>query len=218
MLPQFITFTGLDLKTDLVRAIELSDRYPIEWGILYGGIIGYSLSKRYPGESTINAFLATDLRLAVHLCGRFARYALNPFMDDSADIISRLEVWSDARRPFRFQINATSYDIDGLIRFRQTTGVPVIMQTRGDRFPEPLDGITFLHDESGGRGIESMSRPRQEAATLVGYAGGIGPHNVRRVVAGIDACTYYLDMESLVRTDDWLDLNKCEAVCREIWS
>jgi len=33
-LPEFITFTGLDDKTDLKHADYLAQIYPIEWGIL----------------------------------------------------------------------------------------------------------------------------------------------------------------------------------------
>ena len=33
--PEFITFTGIDDRTDLVLADFLANRYPIEWGILF---------------------------------------------------------------------------------------------------------------------------------------------------------------------------------------
>ncbi len=33
--PEFITLTGLDDRTDLDAAIALSEKYPIEWGVLF---------------------------------------------------------------------------------------------------------------------------------------------------------------------------------------
>jgi len=35
--PRWITFTGLDEYTDIKRVRDLSAKYPIEWGILFGG-------------------------------------------------------------------------------------------------------------------------------------------------------------------------------------
>jgi hypothetical protein len=217
--PQFVTFTGLDSKTDLARVQALSKRYPVEWGILFGGKIGYQLNKRYPGDQTVIAALNADIRLSAHLCGRFARYAMNPDAENADDILPRINAWRTAKAAFRrVQVNAVDYDIPALERFQSLMNLPLIMQTRGNAFPEPLDGLTYLHDPSGGRGIEPPSRPRQMAAMpLVGYAGGIGPENVREVIASLDAHAYYIDMETKIRTDDWLDLDRCETVCQQVW-
>jgi phosphoribosylanthranilate isomerase len=51
----------------------------------------------------------------------------------------------------------------------------------------------------------------------VGYAGGINPDNAAEVVSRIQADRYWIDMETGVRTGDWLDLDKCEAVCRAVY-
>lgn len=37
MKPKWITFTGLDEKTDFNRVEDISKRFPVEWGILFGG-------------------------------------------------------------------------------------------------------------------------------------------------------------------------------------
>jgi phosphoribosylanthranilate isomerase len=48
-----------------------------------------------------------------------------------------------------------------------------------------------------------------------GFAGGIGPDNVKRVIREISAkvdAPFWIDMESGVRTDDRFDLNKVRRV------
>lgn len=221
MTPEFITFTGLDVKTDPEKVRKLSARYPIEWGILYGGIVGYRIGKRYPSDKVISRFLAIeDIRLSAHLCGRFSRWALNPLIEDSADIISRIRLWTDSKRSFnRVQINSANYqDVDWYtFLLHVLVRKPVIIQVRGATFPETISGLTWLHDESGGTGKVATVRPLQTTDALVGYAGGIGPENVMEIIGQIDASHYYLDMESRVRTRDWLDLDKCQAVCEQIW-
>lgn len=223
MKPQFVTFTGLDCQTDLARVQKISARYPVEWGVLYGGVIGYKVGKRYPADTTISHILNTDyIRLSAHLCGRYSAWALNPSIDDAGDILSRLNLWTTSKRGFnRVQINAVNYEnVDWFVVLNQMIiRSPVIMQVRGDTFPEiALSGLTWLHDESGGKGLVSSTRPSQAPEMkLVGYAGGIRPENITEVIEQIDAHTYYLDMESGVRTNDWLDLDKCEAVCKAIW-
>jgi phosphoribosylanthranilate isomerase len=83
-------------------------------------------------------------------------------------------------------------------------------------FPED-DSIDYLFDTSGGRGEIPLAVPGHNKARLVGFAGGITPENVLRWIGSVNAQNYWIDMESGVRTDDWLDLDKCEAVCRAIW-
>ena len=119
----------------------------------------------------------------------------------------------------RIQVNSGKYDIDALVRFQKGVEKSVIMQSRGKAFPKPLDGVSCLHDLSGGKGKVPPFRPVQAPlAPLVGYAGGIGPDNVIQVLSEIDAHTFWIDMETKIRNDDdWLDLDKCESVCKQIW-
>jgi phosphoribosylanthranilate isomerase len=52
----------------------------------------------------------------------------------------------------------------------------------------------------------------------VGYAGGIGPDNVVDIIKRINAAgPYWIDMESKIRTDNWLDLKLCRAVCEAVY-
>ena len=212
-LPQFVTFTGIDNKTDLDRVKDLSARYPIEWGILFGGKLG---GNRYPSNETVDEILTgaifNKLRLSAHLCGKFARAAVNYKDGELFESIQDVASFS------KFQINAVQYDMAAVIRFQQKANRPVIIQVRGKTFPEPVEGVTYLHDQSGGKGKVPTSRPAQRPdMPLVGYAGGIGPVNVTEILSQIEGHNFSLDMESNIRTDDWLDLDKCAQVCQQIW-
>ena len=84
------------------------------------------------------------------------------------------------------------------------------------------DHITTLLDASGGRGvdtgIEVLKLPHK-----IGYAGGITPENVEEKLTFLmesdDVDSFWIDMETGVRTDDWFDLDKVENVlktCTEV--
>ena len=221
--PQFVTFTGIDDKTDISRVKELSMQYPIEWGILFGGSL--KSRQRYPDFDTIRHALETtpEVRFSAHLCGFYAKRALTYGID--AEAILPFDI---TKHEFsRIQINHKKYFMRSLLRFKDMVGKPIIMQARGKEFPPPLEPINEsplfpavyrLHDLSGGNGKVPSHRPVQRAGMpIVGYAGGIGPHNVIEVLSEIEAYNFWIDMESNIRTDDWLDLDKCEAVCKAIW-
>jgi hypothetical protein len=211
MKPMLVTFTGVDDKTDLDKLEDLSAWYPIEWGVLVGGRLG---SNRYP--TNIERLTNRTIRFSLHMCGEYAQAALFPYTSEKSELMRQL---AQDKMFDRIQINAGKYDIPSLIRFQEFVGKLVIMQARGKEFPEPLAGIQCLHDLSGGKGKVPKFRPVQPPETaLVGYAGGIGPDNVVQVLSEINAHNFWIDMESKIRdTDDWLDLNKCEAVCKQIW-
>jgi hypothetical protein len=218
MKPKFVTFTGVDDKTDWDKLEDLSAWYPIEWGVLVGGRLG---SNRYPTDierldMKDREIVGAGCSFSLHMCGEYAQAALFPDASEKTELIRQL---AKAKIFGRIQINAGKYDIPNLIRFQEFVGKPVIMQARGKEFPEPLTGIQCLHDLSGGKGRVPKFRPVQPPETvLVGYAGGIGPDNVVQVLSEINAHNFWIDMESKIRdTDDWLDLNKCEAVCKQIW-
>jgi len=209
--PSFVTFTGLDECTDLDRICDIADRWPVEWAVLASSSRD-GKHNRYPGMDVRS--LLEDLKLpalSLHLCGQFA------------DAVMRGEEPQDADAGYvklfgfhRVQVNHRAPDVALIKRYADAWGVKGIAQTRGSF--SPAHEIDWLADRSGGNGIRPTSWPAERSLRLVGYAGGIGPDNVREVIAAINRRgPYWLDMESGVRTDDWLDLDKCEAVCRAIW-
>jgi len=197
-LPKFISFTGLDERTDLERANKLAQQYPIEWAILYGNPDN---GPRYPATPLP---ILTRLRSygtmlvphqAVHFCGVKAR---------------NFPVDYDKYKRFgRIQVNAPC-----------ETDLEVILQHKSsDPFPLGPSNVCWLHDESGGHGQVPTKRPTVHKG-LVGYAGGIGPDNVQQVLMELDIgpqAEFYIDMETKIRTNDWLNLDLCEEVCKLVY-
>lgn len=202
--PAWVTFTGVDDRTDLKRLEDLSLKYPIEWGILVGGRLGKT---RYPSQRRIKEFCELACNRSLHLCGSYASKVLKDHgIGGHWDLFNRV------------QVNAVSYDMDHMSQFSSFIGRPVIIQVRG-KFPQ-REGLHFLHDASGGRG-KTGNWPEAPSAlngSMYGFAGGINPDNVLSLVETIRCeSPYWIDMETGVRTDDWFDLDKCEAVCKSLF-
>ena len=210
--PDFVTFTGIDARTDLDRVRALSRAYPIEWGILFSPK-KQGLAPRYPEQGLIHVAVSElqddpAIKLAAHLCGMH-----------SAKIMSGMEPGIDLSGFNRTQINTVKPDVDKIEAFAQRHSILAITQHRTLRFPDD-DRILWLYDCSGGRGdLPDKGWPlHPEEDRIVGYAGGLNPENVARINDEIAPTgRYWLDMESGIRTDDWLDLDKCEAVCRALF-
>jgi hypothetical protein len=213
--PEFVTFTGIDAKTDLRRCEALSERYPIEWGILFSKS-RQGVESRYPETDVIAAAMVAKIQRAAHLCGSYARFA------NGGNLLPESTI-ADFRAGFaRVQINVPD-PMPALITMamRSSAGVRAICQTRGDTLFPFDESVDWLYDRSGGQGSlpERWPMHPRDKRRLVGFAGGIGPHNVLAAVSAIDSTgRYWIDMETHIRTDDWLDLDKCEAICRALWS
>lgn len=203
--PDFVTFTGADDETDVYGMIALSEQYPVEWGILLSRS-RQGEDPRYPRDPS--RFLGCRLRLAAHLCGAYSR----EIMDGDFTRLPFL-----LRSFGRVQVNHASPACGQVADLQSRLGRPCIVQARGLRAFPTRGGVEWLFDTSGGRGVAPASWPRHPGY-LVGYAGGIGPENVRDVIAAIDASgPYWIDMESGVRTDDRFDLARCRRVCEAVF-
>lgn len=211
MKPLFLTITGIDDRTDLDRVVALSSKYPVEWGVLFTG--NNYQKQRYPNNLKRIIDVGQSI-FSAHLCNTYAKYAMSHDDKHNAITIAGHPIFR------RVQINSSDYDMEQLKNFQSKIKKPVIMQIQED-FPETsTKPIYSLHDTSGGKGITPLSRPVQKATNgFVGYAGGIGPHNVSEVLKNLDAVDgyFWLDGETYFRTDDWLDLDKCEETCKLIW-
>lgn len=220
-LPEFITFTGLDAHTDLRRAVFLTSRFPIEWGVLFSKT-RQGLEPRYPDGETQSRIWWSPLlgngrkdclgSLSAHLCGQHAR----DVMEGRAPSIP-----VDLHYCRRVQMNHPEPNPTAIRTFVAgwAPNLSGIAQTKADTFPSSARRVQWLFDRSGGTGQRPGAWPRHpDGDRLVGYAGGIGPDNVLEVLGQIGATgPYWIDMESGVRTDDWLDLDKVEAVCRAVY-
>ena len=209
--PAFIAFTGVD-RLDLVDGLQaLSRRYPIEWGLLIDDAQAHK--SLFPDAECRAALLRSGgLRWAAHVCGAAARAVVE---EGDADI--------DLAGFQRVQINhgfsgSTPAQVENAWRFGRRRALRPVLQC-ADPFPaDPR--VDWLYDVSFGKGLKPRTWPTLDDAIFCGYSGGIGPETVAEVLAVISAppgAVYWIDMESAVRSDDRLDLAKCEAVCRAVY-
>jgi len=218
-LPLFITFTGVDSRTNIENMRWISDRYPVEWGVLFSRK-RQGRENRYPNMNGIDFMMVDNnrvdpapMRFAAHLCGDLAR----EIMEYETGDMRRYPV----KRFDRIQINHGEPSVAAAQRFGQMAGKRCILQCRDtESFPREHD-VDWLYDVSGGNGV----RPKKwlpHPGRLVGYAGGINPGNVLDTIQSINGLMgrcgpYWIDMESSVRTDDWFDLVKVRTVCEVVY-
>lgn len=208
-----VTITGADDGVDPRDLQLLSGEFPfVEWGVLFSA--KRTGEPRYPSRAWVNALPVEVLgtrrpRFAMHLCGESARNTL----EGSA-------VWLKGLFPVfrRVQVNGYVPPSPGLVKLsREWPVFDFILQVReeGDLEKAAADLVavrrgSILFDPSGGRGLEAPAWPRPPAGAenRVGYAGGINPSNVERVLTRLNERpgAYWIDMESGVRTDDRFDL------------
>ena len=195
--PMRITITGVDAAfgaADLLKLHQLEPTVEVEFAVLFGTRTGRQGEPRYPPRNTVEAFAAfarsTGVRAALHLCGRAARSAVSGQAPD--------ELVTLAKAFQRVQINGCETRLDGMVEFGKSVGVPVIAQV-GNGFEGPEVGpssLHYLYDASGGRGISRFAAwPRARTDAWCGYAGGIGPRNVKKAVRHAEA-----------RGGSWIDM------------
>lgn len=215
-----ITITGADDAVDHEELLALSAEFPwVEWGILRGGKDRQG-TPRFPIPRWVSRFdelvleSQTPVSWALHLCGEPARHA----MAGSPVMFAALKSMTAQR----VQLNGFSrYRLPMLALAQLLPGVEFILQTadlQSEHHAVELEklhpNVTHLLDASGGRGQYGVWAERNDPR--VGYAGGIGPDNVVETLTYLLAYqaeqTFWIDMESGVRTGDRLDLDKVRRV------
>lgn len=211
--PAFIAFTGVDRVEIASELKALSRDYPIEWGILVDA--ERSGQPLFP-SAAVRAELVSKatLRWAAHVCGTQASRIANGPGDSDLTLpgFQRVQVNHGFQGSNENQIASSA-------RFGRRLGIRAVLQCL-DAFPSDLR-VDWLFDTSFGRGSTPRAwPPLPKEGAFCGYSGGIAPHNVRQKLEQIAAppgSVYWIDMESGVRTDGWLDVAKCAAVCKEVY-
>ena len=217
--PRHVTFTGVDERTDLDRLANISSQYPCEWGILYSRN-RQGLDNRYPALTSpifdhLSELKGVGCHFAAHICGKYSQLV----MSGEYQISDRIGTPINFESYDRIQVNHVMPVHSMLVDFGDHHGKVVISQFRGAEFPD-ISVPNLLYDPSGGNGIIPESWPHNPHDNFVGYAGGLNAGNVsdiNKIISGITVGEYWLDMETGVRTDDYLDLDKAEGVLREIF-
>lgn len=191
--PIFTTFTGVDDFTDLDRLKLISKKYPVEWGILSG----FYNKQRCPNQETIEKIISKKLRLSYHLC------------EDSADLFQDGK-FSIPDEFSRIQINGKP-DLKKLTQLK----VKQEMIIQVEEFTETQ--FSQLYDISAGRGLVPDSFP-DHPNYMVGFAGGINPDNIIDYLNRLNCDgDYWIDMESGVRSNNKLDLDKVEEILKKVY-
>lgn len=237
ILPKVVTFTGADDSVDANDLTKLSTDYPnVEWGILFGGRTVEG-SPRWPSAKWLDKELPklAGLNLTAHLCGRwvydlilrgdftwlyaynhtelFQRVQLNfhgsPFPDAAPSFLARIGA---EPQQFIFQNDGVNGHLMGNIGTDKRV-----------RLFDVSSGAGTLPGETGD------TWPKRTMKEYMGYAGGLGPTNIKTQLKLIEKAAnpekwgpYWCDMESHVRTKtrehgDVFDLAKCRKVCEEVW-
>jgi hypothetical protein len=171
------------------------------------------------------------MTLAAHLCGK----RVNEILDGDDSFVSTLYPMGF----HRIQINATA--VNGVDTSVLKESVPNLLQIitkydyvefiiqKNDETRSLWEGIlasgsgmpknvTMLVDESKGTGLMASSWPSPPLEYNIGYAGGIGPSNIRKVLEDVliagNGREIWVDMESSLRNidkdgNDIFDLGKC---------
>lgn len=234
-------FCGADDSVHPHHLIVLAQAFPlIEFGVLFRPDL--EGQPRYASTAWVQQLTSScpvNMKLAAHLCGS----RVNEVLQGDTSFLDQLQTWKFRR----VQINATA--VNGVDTSHLAQAVPILCDIM-QKYPnfefilqkndetEPLwngllshsanvpTNFSMLVDESKGTGIApTTSWPLPTHAYPMGYAGGIGPSNIKQVLQETTAAagehSFWIDMESSLRSIkngvDVFDLDKCflviEAVC-----
>lgn len=230
-----VTFTGADDSVRPADIVEMSKEYPfIEWGILvsesqYG-------NWRFPSKQWLKDLCQAvwrvdhDVQLSLHACGSLVRNTLNkPKFKHLTFLLEDYPIFQ------RVQLNthAHLHEFDKEFFFHLPIGQQYIFQSDGTNTPL-IDFVVngglnigqkqrahVLFDTSHGAGVLPGSWPEPISGTVCGYAGGLGPDNLKAQIPLIEGTVggekIWIDMETRVRSldDAVFDLYKVRQ-CAEI--
>lgn len=237
-----VTITGADDDVNPSELRALSKEFPfVEWGILMSK--SQQGAPRFPSESWCVLMAESlhenyDMNFAAHVCGRWARDLLIGNLDwrslpSSTHIYGR-----------RVQINTHAKVMPSTVKMMDDMRLMLaitkqfIFQADGvnDHLLEAARGYGLdavpLFDKSGGEGVLPEAWPVHSGHHEAGFAGGLGPENVAEQVKKIkdlhafrdldgydpDENSFWIDMESGVRTGGKFDLQKVKTVLEEVSS
>jgi len=216
---KYCSITGADDAVDPRELLKLSQEFPfVEWAIwLMPERMG---GPRAPKMEWILQFLATCTQThhALHLCGE----GLLNFVKNDPVTVALTQHFPRIQLNIRFDNVIQKLNINHLFnKIKQDPASTFIIQYADDNanlLPElkKIPNHQIFFDASAGTGVSPDAWPAPLAGHSCGYAGGIGPENVKdhlekigRVSQGQET---WIDMESRVRTNDVFDLSKVKRV------
>lgn len=223
---RLVSFVGVDKKTDFSDLLEFKDA-PVfyEFGVLYSDSKNV-VQKRYPGYEFSLKFLrwAQDNKVnsSLHLCGT----SIERYLKEDPDVIN-LCSWADR---IQLNLNMNKFEnteklANSIIEVSSKHKNSIILQENKSKtefnkeFISKIGNefsLSLLNDSSGGFGreIQSVSLPHPKYFT--GYAGGINPDNVVKILDLVEPASagmyYYIDMESGIRVENDFSVLECNKI------
>ena len=196
-----ISFTGLDRKTCKAEIETLLEDDRVELGVLYSRTPRGR--NRYPEHDQIAQLLDWCRgRGALHICGA----GLHDLLDGYMEYLTRSAV--------RIQVNGP-ISLDEAGKILRTHPAQMIITQNSIRNLPLLnlegDNHALLVDGSTGYGRIPETWERPDTVKQVGFAGGLGPDNIKAELERIRRVAtepYWIDMESGLRKEDWFDFQK----------
>jgi hypothetical protein len=223
-----VTITGADDSTNIGWMQELSKRFPfVEWGILVSH--RNAGTPRFPDRKWVSWLVELcqfePMQLSVHVCGKWVREickgdwrGLWAAHDGLLQVAKRVQLNFHAHTHAMSSEFFTCANLYGQYHqlIFQLDGVndDLMNRARAAR----IDAVP-LFDRSGGIGKVPDVWPQQTEGVYSGYAGGLGPENLKEELERISQVTQpdgriWIDMETRVRTEDdqALDMAAVERV------
>ncbi len=225
-----VSFVGVDEQTNFSELEEVSNSFAglgfIEWSVLYSDSKSQTNHTRYPSYKFCKEFLeksasTTYVHSSLHLCGS----VIERYLKKEKDVMELCE------KAQRIQLNLSIKDYTDYPKLTERLGSvlkqyghSIILQQNKTKakfmevfLKENTFPISILHDGSGGFGREITEVVPPDENHFTGYAGGIKPENVAKIVDLIENTNpngkrYYIDMESGVRNDNIFSIEKCKQV------
>ena len=222
-----VTMTGADdsIKAEMLE--PLTARYPfVEWGVLLSRSSEGRV--RFPSRNWLGHFGDTysqKWQLAGHLCGSWVRdlvlhgemtcFVERPeFMSYFPRI--QLNFHGDRHEPHKLFWERLRVHPDKQFIFQLDHINDDLLQRALEK---KINAVAFF-DISHGAGIVPESWPAPIPGVYCGYAGGLGPENIRDQLKKLEQVvgdtTIWIDMESSLRSvaigKNFFDLYKCEKV------
>lgn len=220
------TLTGIDAGVDLSELWALSAQNTlVEWGVLLSH--GRAGAGRYPPLAWIRD-LAQEIRarpgprIAVHVCGEAVDHLLagDQRLIDLLQPFHRVQLNLRQRRDTAMQLRFLLQALPHWDFITQSNAANAgLWQAVRD-----LPGHQILFDSSGGCGKLPQvwpDAPQGADAPLVGYAGGLGPDNLRQQLPAIARAAggrpFWVDMETRLRSaSDRFDMGLARRTLLEL--
>lgn len=214
-----VTITGADDSIQPADLLNLSRRYPfVEWGILlsrnYSTTVG---AYRFPSPEWIMSLYSMyqqhneELQLSGHICGGWVKRIL---LGDDAFLGEMDYIWSMFSR-IQLNTHAQPHGThpDKCAQILKRLPSEIIFQIDDennwllDTLAKPFDlNFSALFDLSHGAGVLPAGWPDPIPGVRCGYAGGLGPDNLKGQIEAIEAKAgvkaIWIDMETRVRSNN----------------